>query len=184
MWNRWKQMAKCPVQENINSTVCIFIVKLHFHISMRDASVGYKPSKAFLFVDQVTLAKMDWNWLLSWWKHSELVILQFWALSEEIWQCSCGGWRSYLYIPHWHCCAGEVCWTGIALVKLHGCDLRVKRGISHYLENRLIFGENLISLLGDTGMWTLKIWVMLFKGVLTGLSKLWVHFTAFKLIRL
>lgn len=48
----------CPVQEIINSAVFIFIVKLHFHISMRGTLARYKPSKAFLFVDIVTLAQM------------------------------------------------------------------------------------------------------------------------------
>lgn len=62
----------CPVQEIINSTVVIFIVKLHFHISMRDALTGYKPSKAFLFVDNIAfgadamkLTTLDEN-TLSW----------------------------------------------------------------------------------------------------------------------
>jgi len=51
-------MAVCAVQGIINSTAFIFIVKLHFHISMRDTLMGYKPSKAFLSVDIVTLAQM------------------------------------------------------------------------------------------------------------------------------
>lgn len=51
-------MAVCPVQEIIHSTVFIFIVKLHFHIPMRETVAGYKPSEAFLFVDIATLAQL------------------------------------------------------------------------------------------------------------------------------
>lgn len=46
----------------------------------------------------------------------------------------------------------KICWTGIALAKLGDCDFRVKHGINNYLENRVLFDGNLISLFSDSGM--------------------------------
>lgn len=133
-------MAMCPVQEIIHSTVFIFIVKLHFHISVRETVAGYKPSEAFLFVDTVTLAQLWWSLLLTSWKHTELGILLVCILSEEIWPCSCGGWRLYFVTLQMDIAVQEeMCWAGMALLKLYDRDFIVKHGIKNDLEFNFTF---------------------------------------------